>query len=663
MNPVTKSEQIDLSREPSFRLGAVEFRPATREAVSGDIREMLEPRVMQVLVVFSRRRGQVVSRDELVLSCWAGRIVSDDAINRSISRVRAVAETLGGFALETVPRVGYRLTEIDPAPQSLISNAVRAPIAELPIRRTRWWPFLATAMAALVIVMVGVAYWALRTPGPTATTAKFTVAVLPFSPPPADRDSEQLGYVVATTIADALTHEGVDVISPANAGQFHGVSKAEAARALNADFLIDGEVVREGNQIKVPVRIVDGASGAILVSDVVEASASDAASLPDLAVGPVLVSGWGFLPALDPSAPWNLRVIAASLKIIKRMGTRDETLYAHSLARRIAETTPDDPYAHYLHAISTALMVPRSALDQRKALVLEARDAARKTLHLDPNFGEAYRALAEVTPTYNWSDREKHLRHGLRLRGTSPLTYMSLLALRMNAGYLRSGAVQAENAYSNHPLADNTMDEAIKARLWLGDPGAARLLLADAMKRYPKSAEFPARLFEATAFYEAFDEADALLKSPAAAPMLQPQGEGRTYSAILAALRHGRPADIKVVVNDCAKIQAHTREFLRTCFMALVKLGRLEDAFRMADKLYPDQRGTTPAEIERRWLAYMPFDTVYLSVPVTAPLRADPRYRDVVERVGLLRFWKERGTAPDFCAVEKVPLCADLKPL
>ena len=41
--------------------------------------------------------------------------VSDDAIHRCIGRLRRLAETHGGFRLETVPRVGYQLTELHPA--------------------------------------------------------------------------------------------------------------------------------------------------------------------------------------------------------------------------------------------------------------------------------------------------------------------------------------------------------------------------------------------------------------------------------------------------------------------------------------------------------------------------------------------------------------------
>src|SRR5689334_17798833 len=97
---------VDLANEPDFRLGGLEVRPSLREVGS----EILEPRVMQVLVVLASRRGQVVSRDQLIATCWAGRVVGDDAINRCIARLRRLAETHGGFAVETITRVGYRLT-------------------------------------------------------------------------------------------------------------------------------------------------------------------------------------------------------------------------------------------------------------------------------------------------------------------------------------------------------------------------------------------------------------------------------------------------------------------------------------------------------------------------------------------------------------------------
>jgi len=111
--PMTSADEslIDLARVSSFTLGPLEVRPPSRQVVLGERRDVVEPRVMQVLVALARRRGEVVSRDDLIASAWGGRVVGEDAINRAIAGVRRIADAYGGFAVETVTRVGYRLTE------------------------------------------------------------------------------------------------------------------------------------------------------------------------------------------------------------------------------------------------------------------------------------------------------------------------------------------------------------------------------------------------------------------------------------------------------------------------------------------------------------------------------------------------------------------------
>ena len=102
---------VVLARSPPFRLGEVEVRPATREIVGPGGADIVEPRVMQVLVALARVDGEILSRDDLIEACWEGRIVSENAIDRVISKIRRLAETVGGgsFRLETITKVGYRL--------------------------------------------------------------------------------------------------------------------------------------------------------------------------------------------------------------------------------------------------------------------------------------------------------------------------------------------------------------------------------------------------------------------------------------------------------------------------------------------------------------------------------------------------------------------------
>jgi DNA-binding winged helix-turn-helix (wHTH) protein/tetratricopeptide (TPR) repeat protein len=108
---------IVLAHEKNFSIGSVSVHPSTRSATRGSRKEILEPRVMQVLVALAHCPGEVVSRDDLVETCWAGRIVGDDAVNRVIARLRRTAEGIGAgvFAIDTITRVGYRLRSLDDA--------------------------------------------------------------------------------------------------------------------------------------------------------------------------------------------------------------------------------------------------------------------------------------------------------------------------------------------------------------------------------------------------------------------------------------------------------------------------------------------------------------------------------------------------------------------
>lgn len=161
---------IDLAHSPDFALGPVVVRPSNRMLEHGADREVLEPRVMQVLVALVQARGAVVSRDDLVRRCWEGRAVGEDAINRCIARLRRIAETDAGphFTIDTIPRVGYRLIAAEPAAPAAGESepppqtAPPAAAAALKLPRRPWLRFAAvTAGAAGVIFAANLAalYW------------------------------------------------------------------------------------------------------------------------------------------------------------------------------------------------------------------------------------------------------------------------------------------------------------------------------------------------------------------------------------------------------------------------------------------------------------------------------------------------------------------------
>ena len=59
------ADSIDLAHTPDFTLGGIAVRPSSREIECRCGREILEPRVMQVLVALAEAGSAVVSRDEI----------------------------------------------------------------------------------------------------------------------------------------------------------------------------------------------------------------------------------------------------------------------------------------------------------------------------------------------------------------------------------------------------------------------------------------------------------------------------------------------------------------------------------------------------------------------------------------------------------------------
>jgi DNA-binding winged helix-turn-helix (wHTH) protein len=152
---------IRLAHTANFSLGAMRVRPAAREVEASGAIERLEPRVMQVLVALYEADGDVVSRDELIARCWAGLVVGEDAINRVMLKLRRVSQLDSGrsFALQTVPRVGYRLNLERVA---ALDRALSPTLRSLLDRAHRHWGLL--SVAVLAAAAAAISLWsAMRT--------------------------------------------------------------------------------------------------------------------------------------------------------------------------------------------------------------------------------------------------------------------------------------------------------------------------------------------------------------------------------------------------------------------------------------------------------------------------------------------------------------------
>ena len=214
------------------------MHPATLEVLGDEGREVLEPRVMQVLVALGRSAGEVVSHDALNALCWGGRIVGEDALSRCISRLRRLSDAFGGFAIETVPRVGYRLSG---TPAELAS--------------------------------------------PTAApSSKPSIAVLPFANLSDEPGQDYFVDGMVEEIATALTRVRSLFVIAGGSGlslKGQGLTPQEAGRRLGVRYLLDGSVRRAAERVRISVNLIDAVDGVQLWADRFDGALTDIFSLQD----------------------------------------------------------------------------------------------------------------------------------------------------------------------------------------------------------------------------------------------------------------------------------------------------------------------------------------------------------------------------------------------
>jgi DNA-binding winged helix-turn-helix (wHTH) protein len=126
---------VELAARSAIDLVGLRLDPSTLSLQGAVTRVTVEPRVMQVLVALIDAGGAVTSRDALLASCWAGLVVGDDALHRAVAGARRALRDAGAsnLAIETIPRVGYRLVSTAAPPgrqaqaQALVDEGESAP--------------------------------------------------------------------------------------------------------------------------------------------------------------------------------------------------------------------------------------------------------------------------------------------------------------------------------------------------------------------------------------------------------------------------------------------------------------------------------------------------------------------------------------------------------
>ena len=363
--PGSAPRPVDLAHTQPFQLGDVEVRPAARELVRGDQRETLEPLVMQVLVVLASAHGEILSRDDLIDACWSGRAITDDAINRVISRLRALGRTFGTFEVETITKVGYRLVgEVD----GLLSDTVSAG------------------------------------PSREADASPCRICVLPFVNMSGDSDQEYFSDGITEDITTDLSKiSALAVTARHTAFTFKGqsIDVREVARRTGVTHVLEGSVRKADGRVRINAQLIDGTSGDHVWADRYDRDAKGIFAIQDqLSEAIVAALKVQLLPAekeaieqrgTNNAEAYNHYLMARQYWVTGDFGDRRREERTIRLCRRATEIDPQYARAWALMGLAQANLynafTGNDGLDDGLA-------AAQMALALDPDIAEAHLPLA-----------------------------------------------------------------------------------------------------------------------------------------------------------------------------------------------------------------------------------------------------------------------------
>jgi len=623
---------IDLAQEEDFDLGSLRVRPARCEVEADGTSQTLQRRVMQVLVALAEARGSVVSHNDLVIRCWRGLSVSDDAIVRCISMLRKLAADYPEqpFAIETIPGVGYRLTS------SGFARAASSAPPSTPKGRHLRLPLVVTAVLA-VAILVRAVVWS----GHRGTTDRNTisVSVQPFDALSDSEGALQLARSVPNEVVNALGDSQIETVL---GGGGAGKSVAGLFEASGPGLIVTGQIRDDGRNTNVNVRIEDGATHAALWSTEFKRGSGQASDLPAEVAARVAdeVNIIAFARSANPPLTDN-SALSALLQIGDMIRDPPEGAWAQMIDRAhgLVARHPEFAFAHDVLAAAYAEAAQEIDVpDRAKAMSEAAWREANTTLKLDPQDAGAYAIMSDLLPAYNHRARETILLRGIQIakHPKEPLggLYSAEGRLLDNVGRLRESETLKLVAHATDEWGAPKTAQLARAYANMGNLQAARDWLQKGIQLWPNHSGVRRVQQYVAAFYEPPPEALAAFdRLDAQDPSGREQNEvWRAY--VKARSGHDNELRESIVqrIGKAADRGVITRE---NEIMMYAGLGATDEAIAAANSVLDHQQLLLP------W---------FLFTPITRKLRQDPAFVPLAARMGLISYWRETGKLPDFCA-------------
>jgi TolB-like protein/DNA-binding winged helix-turn-helix (wHTH) protein/Flp pilus assembly protein TadD len=419
------------------RFGTYEVSLQSGEVRKAGLRIRVQQQPLKLLEILLERPGEVVTREELRSRVWSDESFGDfdQAVNIAIAKLR---NALGDSAenprfIETLPKRGYRfiadvsVVDADARPKRPESaagdlpaqerktepgpNVQEAGLAVAPQRRLR--PALRLIIASALVVSLPIIVVVLFRSRGHAPTGIRSLAVLPLENLSADASQNYFADgMTDELITDLAQISALRVISRTSVMVYKGARKPlpQIARELKVDAVVEGTVLRSGDQVRITAQLIEASTDRHLWSQSYKGELRDSLALQNTVARAIAEQIRINLTPREQAALRNVKVVnpQAYESFLKgryfwNKRTADGLEVALAYFNQAIEEDPKyaeaysglaDTYA-LLGDWQYAVMTPKEAFPKAKA-------AAIKALELDNALGEAHNSLAFVLDGFDW---------------------------------------------------------------------------------------------------------------------------------------------------------------------------------------------------------------------------------------------------------------------
>ena len=618
--------------------GAYEFSQNSGELRKEGMRVRLEGQPLAILEVLLERPGELVSREELQKRLWLEDTFVDfeHSLNAAVKRLRAALNDSADQPryIETVARRGYRFlapvggsaVEREAEKTVLIPHQSQAQAAVGHGPRVLWLIVVA-GVCVLGLAGWGWRLWRNRPATPTVPPVR-SLAVLPLQNLSGDPSQEYLADGMTEELIGRLANiHGLRVISRTSAMHFKNtqLSVPGIAKMLGVDAIVEGSVIREGNQVRIHAQLIRAATdehfwsesydgdmrGVLdLQSDVAEAIARKVK---------VTISGEerARLTARHSVSPEVYESYLQGWFALNRSAKKTDIQQGIDHFEDAIKKDPTFAPAYVGEAAGYSELGSNFIGDPPDAAREKEMSATRKALELDPTLSDAHLLLADLLQgQWQWAQAEVEYRRALELNPNDVDAHEGLARWLLCLGRTEEALDWARRGRELDPIKVRGTDMAIT-------------------------------LSKARRYDEATRELRALLAD-------QPDEPEALWDLGIVLIENNQPKDAIPVLEKALLASNRSPGVMGTLASAYARAGRRDDALRLTDELKKRRKGgfiPAKAFVEAYlglgendqafyWLeqAYKEHSNIleFIKVdPELDSLRGDPRFAELVRRVGL----------------------------